>query len=295
VIGTLVAPLDGSPESEASLPVVAEFAHRTGADVVLVTSIYQPAGWGEYQFTIDLDKEARAAQQYLDARRSDLERDGIIVETQVVSGPPAQAIVDFASANHAGVIVMSTHGRSGATRWALGSVADQVLHGTHTPLLLVRSHRQQHGTRPSFARILVPLDGSDLSLSALPLVEEVAQAFGASLILSHSVFPPAMAYPGFEAGAVNQAIWDELMESAEKQVTDVAEDLNRKGFRAKPVVGFGSAVDEILRVAAEESADLIAMSTHGRSGVGRWVLGSVADAVVRRSELPVLVVRPTPD
>jgi nucleotide-binding universal stress UspA family protein len=295
VISRIVAPLDGSPESEASLPVVGEFAHRLGAEVVLVTSIYQPAGWGEYQFTIDLDKEARAAQQYLDARRTDLERDGLTVETQVMSGSPAQAIVDFAAGNHTALIAMSTHGRSGATRWALGSVADAVLHGTHTPLLLVRAHRQQHGVKPSFLKILVPLDGSELALGALPLVQEVATGFGASLVLVHAVFPPAMAYPGFEAGEVNQRMWEDLRESADKHVEGVAADLHKKGLKVKGVVGFGPAVDEILRVAEEESADLIAMSTHGRSGVGRWVLGSVADAVVRRAELPVLVVRPTQD
>jgi nucleotide-binding universal stress UspA family protein len=295
VISTIIAPLDGSPESEASLPVVAEFAHRTGADVVLLTSIYQPAGWGEFQFTIDLEKEARAAQQYLDSRRSRLERDGLTVEAQVVSGSPAEAIVDYAAARRAGLIAMSTHGRSGATRWALGSVADQVLHGTHTPLLLVRPHKLAREARPSFKKILVPLDGSQLSESVLPFVKDLARSFSAGLVLSHAVFPAAMVYPGFEAGSANQRIWDEVYQAAGEQVGATAAALEKEGFQVKTMVSLGPAVDEVLRVAAEESADLIAMSTHGRSGLGRWVLGSVADAVVRRAELPVLLVRPPQD
>jgi len=292
VIRTILVPLDGSPESEAVLPVASEVAHRTGSTLVLLTSVYQPGGWGEFQFTVDLEKEARLAQQYIDTRKVELERDGLIVEAQTVSGPPAQAVIDYAVARPADLVAMSTHGRSGATRWALGSVADQVLHGSHTPLLLVRSHRPAATVPPAFRKILVPYDGSELSEAALPFIQEFAKAFGASLVLFHALFPPASAYPGFEAPIASDRLWRDLREIAEKQLAELSEKLGKAGLQVTTAVTFGPTVDEIIQAATAGQADLIAMSTHGRSGVGRWIMGSVADAVVRRSELPVLIVRP---
>ena len=292
MIQTILVPLDGSPESEAVLPVASEVAHRTGSTLILLTSVYQPGGWGEFQFTVDLEKEARLAQQYLDSRKVELERDGLIVEAQAVSGPPAQAVIDYAVARSADLLAMSTHGRSGATRWAFGSVADQVLHGSHTPVLLVRSHRPAATVPPAFRKILVPYDGSELSEAALPFIQEFAKAFEASIVLFHVLFPPAMAYSGFEAPIATDRLWKDLEEVARKHVGEAAEKLSDAGLSVKPIVSFGPAVDEIVRAATLEGADLIAMSTHGRSGVGRWIMGSVADAVVRRSDLPVLLVRP---
>jgi nucleotide-binding universal stress UspA family protein len=294
VIETILVPLDGSPESEAVLPVASEVAHRTGSTLVLLTSVYQPGGWGEFQFTVDLQKEARLAQQYLDTRKVELERDGLSVEARAVSGPPAQAVIDYAVARPADLVAMSTHGRSGATRWAFGSVADQVLHGSHTPLLLVRSHKPAATVQPAFRKVLVPYDGSELSEAVLPFIQEFAKAFDASIVLFHVLFPPAMAYSGFEAPTITDQLWRDLEEVARKHVGEAAEKLSDAGLSVKPIVSFGPAVDEIVAAARLEGADLIAMSTHGRSGVGRWIMGSVADAVVRRADLPVLLVRPEP-
>ncbi len=292
MIETILVPLDGSPESEAVLPVASEVAHRTGSTLVLLTSVYQPGGWGEFQFTVDLEREARLAQQYLDARKVELERDGLIVEALAVSGPPAQAVIDYGVARPADLVTMSTHGRSGAIRWAFGSVADQVIHGSHTPLLLVRSHKPAATLPPAFRKIFVPYDGSRLSESALPFIQEFARAFEAPIVLFRALFPPASSDPGFEAPIANDRLWTDLRELAERQLGELSEELGKAGLKVSTAVKFGPTVDEIVQAAKGEQADLIAMSTHGRSGVGRWIMGSVADAVVRRSDLPVLLVRP---
>lgn len=141
-------------------------------------------------------------------------------------------------------------------------------------------------------RIFVPLDGSELSSSVLPFVVDLAKPLNASVVAFHAVVPPVVAYPGAEPMGFDTRLLDDMAEGARTFLASVAGDLAAQGIDAKPVVVTGNAVDAIIALADEEGADLIAMSTHGRSGLGRLIMGSVADAVVRRSHRPVLLMRP---
>ena len=279
---TVLVPLDGSAAAEAVLPYVELLVSRTGARVHLLTVIRE-------------EKEASAegeASAYLEGKAGDLRSRSLSCATEVVAGDEAQTILAQAEAKAADLIAMSTHGRSGLMRWVLGSVATKVLHGASHPILLVRA---TEGERPPAAidRILVPMDGSQLSLSVLPYVEEMASALGASLVLYNAV-PPLDVYP---AAAVSEArvggVIDDLLAQAQSFLGQVAKEVEqRTEIKTQSVVTVGFPVDEISRVAREVNAGLIAMATHGRSGVGRWVMGSVADGTVRRSSLPCLLVRP---
>ena len=184
---------------------------------------------------------------------------------------------------------MSTHGRSGVSRWALGSVTDKVLHGTHRPLLVVRPTSSESQT-PEIKQIMVPLDGSELSASILPFVEEFAATLNASLLL-HAV---VHMYPGSEMiTPATGALLEELVAAFKSRLGETkARIQSRSDLEVVSLVTAGPTVDTIVWTAREERVDLIAIATHGRSGIGRWVLGSVADGVVRRSHLPCLVVRP---
>jgi nucleotide-binding universal stress UspA family protein len=143
-------------------------------------------------------------------------------------------------------------------------------------------------------KILVPLDGSEVAMSILPVVEEFAKTMGASLVLYHSV-APLSAYPGFEsagAAALGEAV-EEMQRQAREILARAAQEVKSRGVEATAVVSLGTTVDGVLRAADEIDVDLIAIATHGRSGLGRAVLGSVADGVVRRSaDVPCLVIRP---
>jgi nucleotide-binding universal stress UspA family protein len=187
---------------------------------------------------------------------------------------------------------MTTHGRSGVVRWVLGSVAAKLLHATHKPLLVVRPPAE--GTQadaPDFTKILVPLDGSELAASVLPFAADLVRSLEASVVLFHAVVEPVMTYPGTEA--IFDATARLGMETgARKFLTSAASDLAAQGLKADILTNFGHATDGIVWAAERGSADAIVMSTHGRSGLGRMVLGSVADSVVRRTSLPVIVVRP---
>ena len=141
-----------------------------------------------------------------------------------------------------------------------------------------------------YERILVPLDGSELSEAILPFVERMAGPLDSEVILLTVVLLPVAATVGV-GGMLSP---DELASregEALRQLSPVKARLETKGVRVRTVVTVGEAADGICRVAVQEAADLIAMSTHGRGGVGRLLFGSVALGVLRQSALPVLMIR----
>ena len=281
MIRTVLVPLDGSKAAEAVIPYVELIASRTGAAVHLLTVVHDENG----------ATKAAEARAYLEDRAAALRP--LSGSTNVKSGDEAQVILTEADASDAGLIAMSTHGRSGLMRWVLGSVASKVLHAASRPLLLVRARDQADRPPAAIDRILVPLDGSQVSLSVLPYVEELAEALGASLVLYNAVLPLDI-YPGTELTPVRVGtIIDDLLAQGQSFLAEVAKEIEARGkVKARSVVTIGFPVDEAVRVAAEVNAGLIALATHGRSGVNRWVMGSIADGVVRRSSLPCLLVRP---
>jgi len=281
MIRTVLVPLDGSKAAEAVIPYVELIASRTGAAVRLLTVVHEDTG----------ETKAGEALAYLDDRAAALRP--LSGSTSVKSGGEAQVILAEADAGDADLIAMSTHGRSGLMRWVLGSVATKVLHATSRPLLLVRARDRADAPPAVVDRILVPLDGSQVSLSVLPYVEELAETLGASLVLYNAVLPLDI-YPGTELTPVRVGtIIDDLLAQGQSFLAEVAKEIEGRGkVKARSVVTIGFPVDEVVRVAAEVKAGLIALATHGRSGVNRWVMGSVADGVVRRSSLPCLLVRP---
>jgi nucleotide-binding universal stress UspA family protein len=144
---------------------------------------------------------------------------------------------------------------------------------------------------PAIHRILVPLDGSPVAESVLPMAEALARRFKASLVLFRAITPPAVTGPMPEALAYLPDVVDLLEADAERYLGRIADDLAREGLKASTMVTVESPVSGIVNAASDVKADLVALATHGRSGVARWVMGSTADAVVRRTGLPCLVVR----
>jgi nucleotide-binding universal stress UspA family protein len=141
-----------------------------------------------------------------------------------------------------------------------------------------------------YKKILVPLDGSELAKRALDEAEKLASCFGAEILLFEVVpFMPIYGSPEL----VTPLIVDEKQkEAAEKYLVNQSEELKKKGFKATAVVRTGQQVAvEIIDFAKESGADLIVMCTHGRSGISRWVLGSVALKVLTRAETPILLIR----
>ncbi len=275
----ILVPLDGSDLAETVLPYVERLANSTGASVRLFTIA-----------TKETDQSQVGA--YLKSKQEQM--GNVAVETMV---PPrkdeaAGAILAEAERWDADLIAMTTHGRSGITRWVFGSVANKVIHASPRPFLLVRA--RPAAERPAdirIQRILVPLDGSELSLSVLPYVEDIARAVGASLVLFTAVVP-LQPYGGADPTAFPISRIDDLIQHAQSSLEKVGKEIESRGLSVHSIAAFGFPADEIIRSAEATKADLIAMATHGRSGLNRWVMGSIADAVLRRSMLPCLMIRP---
>ena len=292
MIKQILVPLDGSQAAEAVLPYVERIATAANASVLLLAAVDRPRDWGE-DTGGDLKGEREAAESYLLRLQGRLtSATGKDVELQVVESEPAATILATSEKQQPDLIAMTTHGRSGLARWVLGSVLAKLLHATHTPILIVRppaDNTEREGG--GITKILVPLDGSDASASVLPFAADLAKSLGARMSLFHALAEVAMLYPGPEA-IFDSNVQKEMVAGARKYLTSTAEGLSEQGVEANSTATFGNTVDGIVWTAERENADLIVMSTHGRSGIGRVVLGSVADAVVRRTSLPVILVTP---
>jgi len=294
VFKKILVPLDGSETAEAILPFAQEVASRCGAELLLATSVQQVGVWDAALTLQVMEKEEQVAGEYLEDQVGKL---GGKAGSRVLQGDAAEAILSCAENEGADLIAISTHGRSGLRRFLFGSVATKLLEASPVPVLFLRPKEghDKGAPGPVVKKILVPLDLSDLSLSILPVVEEFARAMGASAVLYHAVAPLAV-YPGFEATTVPALndVTGELEKQAKEMLERTAREMKSRGLETTIVVSLDMAADGILRAGDEVKADLIAVATHGRGGIRRIALGSVADAVVRRSaDIPCLVIRAT--
>jgi nucleotide-binding universal stress UspA family protein len=189
---------------------------------------------------------------------------------------------------------MATHGRSGVGRWTVGSVADKVLRGSQVPVVLIRAAGPQSLRRKGIlTKALLPLDGSKVGEAALPYVEDLAARLKTEVVLMQVVEPKYVAI-GAEPWDYSpyRAEWISAMEqSARAYLTGIEQRLKAKGIAVSSRIESGAAADKVIEVAEQTSVDVIAMSTHGRSGLARWALGSVADKLIHSASIPVILVR----
>jgi nucleotide-binding universal stress UspA family protein len=216
--------------------------------------------------------------------------EGVLVETFVAQGDAAQAIVNVAASRRAGLIVMTTHGRSGLGRWLYGSVADGVLRRAPVPVLLVPATCEHPwpGGRPR--RVLVPLDGSAYAEEALAPAARLARAAGTELRLLRVVELPLHPYgEGYVYVGYDPTL---DLAGAREYLGTVAARLAAEGLEVTVRTDFGAPGQVIGEHARVAGADLVAMATHGHTGLTRVVLGSVAAATLQRANRPTLLVRP---
>jgi nucleotide-binding universal stress UspA family protein len=213
------------------------------------------------------------------------------VQGSVEVGKAAEVIVDKAAADAGTLIAMTTHGRSGVQRWLLGSVAEKVLHATSNHLLLVRATEEAGTRQEAFLKsILVPLDGSELAESAIPHALELAKKMSLEIVLVRAFHLPIEDPQG--GYGYDERIWEMVRDEAKTYLEEKVRQLKGSGAeRVTSALLEGFAAGSIIDLAQKTPQNLVAMCTHGRTGVGRWVLGSVTDRVVRHSGDPVLIIR----
>jgi nucleotide-binding universal stress UspA family protein len=302
----VVVPLDGSELAQGVLPHVAEVIRDRGSAVYLLS--VAPLMRGSAPTVVDARASSAGMQEerqrvereltaYLQTVAQQFEPGAADVRVNVRFGRPADEILAFVGEVGADLIAMSAHGRSGISRWVFGSVADRVLRGATCPVLLVRAeHAQRHA---AYQRILVPLDGSELAEQVLPyvkalvhpnrtrifLISVLTTGLGDRTVALLTSYPPGL------------RLATTALHHAEIQLRgylrSVAAALRERGAAVHIVVRRGPPADEILACAAEVEADLVGMTTHGLSGMSRWVYGDVAGKVLQGAHSPVLLVRPT--
>jgi nucleotide-binding universal stress UspA family protein len=301
----ILVPLDSSALAEIVFPYVIALTRKFNPEVVLI------------HIADKKDSESlRLPQAYVDRTADTLKR--IVADNQkersvnapvtpsarvsgeVGVGSPAEEILRYADEHDIDLMLMATHGRSGISRWVMGSVADRVLRSSRIPVLLVRAgmpHDIAHNEWPT--TMLVPLDGSGLAELVLPHVIALAKQSnagnaGVTVLMVRELVVPW--FPSPEAlerlGEIAAEDMARSKRSAQKYLARIEEQLSDSGVRVSSEVLDGQPAEEIIHYAGKKAFSLILMTTHGSSGLTRWAYGSVAEKVLLAASSPILLVRP---
>jgi len=298
----IVVPVDGSPFGELALPKALGIGCESGGEVRLVsviTPVSSTFGSEEDRILEEdrLDVSRAQAREYMEEllKRVILSGCDVPISCHVEDGPVVTGLDDHVRAAGADLLVMTTHGWGPLRRAWLGSVADGLIRRTPCPVLAIRP---KEGETPSLEKerlghILVTLDGSRQSRDILEYAKAMARAFDARITLFRAIpphFPISSPYTSHSTPAFQGLEAEE--QAARESLETEAESLRTEGFSVEVATREGAHPAEgILEYAVGHEVDLIAMATHGRGGVSRLVLGSVADKVLRGGNIPVLLHR----
>lgn len=293
----ILVPLDGSELGELALDYAQELATSLNSEVHLVSACEKLSEEDKHICELYLHK---AAEKF----RSQLKEAGAILEvkTVAIAGEPSSAILDYAEKQGIGLIIIVSHGRSGIMTWATGGTANKIIHRAPMPVLLIRAAIPAASRETGlFTKILVPLDGSEMGEAVLPYVQAIASKLTCQVVLLRVVEPVqhlrsiALQLPEQDVTAMQaeakpylariQADAESYLIGARQQCGDILDSV-------LTVLKTGDAAREILNVAEEEGVSLVAMSSHGKTGMTQWMLGSVSNKVLQAGKSPLLLVKP---
>jgi nucleotide-binding universal stress UspA family protein len=314
----ILVPLDGSKRAEQALPVAARIARTSGGSVVLLQVVglgleYSPyLAQAGYLTQSVLEGELARAKDYLMQVVYSEALLGIKTEIEAIPGLAAQTILTYAQLRKVDLVVICSHGYSGFKRWALGSVAQKLARHSPMPMLVLREDSPEplisDSSSPHPLRALVALDGSQFAEAALAPAARLVAALSApeqgtvhlTQVLKLPAVPDGLHYKQSALERREQAAHE-----AATYLSTQAEDLSNGlaaelGLQVTWSVAMNEDVAETLIKEAElgevaethEPYDLIAMATHGRGGIQRWMIGSITERVLEGTKLPLLVVRP---
>ena len=292
----IMVPLDGSSLAEQALPVATHIASALRATLVLVritppvagpvaTSDETAAAQRLEQLGHSADDEQRTVRTYLDGVATPLREQGLHVQVIIQQGVAAPTLVELLAPLDIGLVVMTTHGRTGMARFALGSVADHLVRASHVPVLLLRPLLvDRRTTRPDelLERALVPLDGTVRAEAALDIAAAIAGCVTHNLTMLRVV--PSRTKQATEQAAEEAS---QYLEGVRQRLVDHLE--GRAEVETRVVVG--DPAEQIIRC-AQQDYNLVIMATRGDIGSRRWVFGSVADRVLHDSATPLMLIQP---
>ena len=305
----MLVPVDGSTLAESAFAYARELAGRLGANVTVLHVVDPMESHSLPMHQAYASHSAEVVRRRVSELQKKLGRrpaaEGPQVCGEVAIGRAPEEILRYAREKGIDLMVMSTHGRTGLRRWVLGSVADEVLRQSTVPVLLVRPETADKDKLEKWTDItvVVPLDGSPLAESVLPHVQALGQQAGKETLKVVLVMvcepPPTPPVAGPEIPFDWQAIMDENWAACRRTtmqyLAGVENHLKQSGLQVHSEAieqTKASVADEIVDYAGKIPFSLIVMATHGRTGVGRWAYGSVAQKVLTASSSPILMVRP---
>ncbi len=295
---SILIPIDASTNAQNAAMVGFEFAQKLGASVKVIHVLQQRVMY-PLQVEVFYDEEARAhGQEIIKPWPAHAERLGVQCKIAVIESElwnTGEAIVEAAKESACDLIVMGTHGREGLERQMIGSVAERVSRLARQPVMLVRNSATNNTKINPFEKLFVPVDGSDTSAMALGVAHQLCRQLNASLEIAHVVpdlpiplTDPVGPYAAFDYAGLAKT----LEESGREILTKAVKNTTVGNVSSNLVLAGGRHISAaILKAAHDASSDLIVIGTHGRSGMDRLLLGSVAEGVIHHAEVPVLLVR----
>jgi nucleotide-binding universal stress UspA family protein len=282
----ILVPLDGSDLAELALPYAKELAGAFNSELILL-----------YVSEAD-DEHLHMHQLYLEKLAGQMKKMVKRVSPVVISGKPVEEIVKYTEKNDVRLIVMASHGRSGIIPWATGGIASKVIDATGVPLLLIKESKRRRKVKEKhlISRILLPLDGSEAGEAAITRAKELKSRLEAEVILL-GVVPTGQHIR--TVGGLDYILFPEqeieaYRAEAREYLEKVYKRLKRGKGELKVEIRLGEVTKEILDFAREKRVNLIAISSHGHSGMTKWVFGSTAQKIMQDSPIPVLVVKAAP-
>lgn len=284
----ILVPLDGSKHAEIVFTYAKELAARIGLEVVLFNVfsledlVLTPLHQSYVEYKAEIMK--RESQEFQEAKGINSRNKPVELKGVAVTGYPAEEILRYSEENNVDLILMANLGRSGVRRWAIGSVAEKILRTSNIPVLLVKAGGPEDVISDVWTRktVLVPLDGSELAEAVFPHVEALAEQGGTEF--TDVVLLRVCEYDeGGNTTAVTRA---------EEYLATILKRLQNTGLNVKSLVARGDPAEEIIDYTSSNPVNLIAMSTHARSGLDLLTLGSVAAKVLQKASNPILLIRP---
>jgi nucleotide-binding universal stress UspA family protein len=293
----MLVPLDGSELSEVTFKYARELAGRfEGMEVILLHVCSNRETVGIHRIYI----ESAADKIRVEAQKNSCNKD-VKVRGELLTGTPSDEILRYAEKNNIDLILMASHGRSGVSRWAMGSVAYKVLRQSRVPVLMVRAGIEDAIILDQLPerRILVALDGTKSAEAILPEIEALARQWGidAVRIIFIRICKPAEVSPDYPSGM--DISWEERVQQenlknklvAGSYLANIEKRFKEAGFKVCSELPIGNPSQEIIKAAMNNRANLIAMVIHGRSGISRWAYGNTAEEVMMGALTPILLVR----
>lgn len=283
MIETVLVPTDGSDHAGIAVDHGVELGARFDATVHVLHIVDVSS-----METVPQSDESRAkGEELVNSIATEATRRGVTIETAVRTGTPSERILEYTSEEDIDLVTMGTYGRTGVRRYLLGSVAEKVVRLSDVPVLTVRRSRDRSSHFP-YDNVVVPTDGSQGVQEAIGWAITIAKACGGT-IHALSVIEPIPFGIDVDIGPGIQR--DRMQESAENAVARVVEDARDEDLDTTAAVTRGRPHEEIVSYIDEHHIDLVVMGTRGRSGIDRYLLGSVAEKTVRTSPVSVMTVR----